>query len=466
MMNDRPIMTPYPEYKTTNLPWLPQIPAHWDIVPFAACAKEKSITNQSDLELLSVYLDRGVIRFSQEAAKRTNVTSEDLSKYQRVDVGDLVLNNQQAWRGSVGVSSFTGIVSPAYIVLKLSDRLYSKFANYLFRDNLMVAHYVTASKGIGSIQRNLYWVNLKRKNLFLPPIDEQEQIVRYLDSMTAKINKLIRAKKKQIALLQEQKQAIINQAVTKGLNPNAEMKDSGIDWLGQIPAHWGVMPMSKISNIVRGASPRPAGDPRYFQGNDIPWITVAEVTKDEDKYLYNTSSFLTYAGQLQSRTIAPNTLLLSNSGATLGVPKITKISGCINDGSVAFLAPKANIEYLYYSLKSQTTRLRNLVAGYGQPNLNTTIVKNIFIALPPSDEQEKIFAYLDLCFVKINNLIDRIQKEIETTLEYKNSLIASVVTGQVDVRNIQVEDFDPADLISETDDDPAEEESSEESEVE
>ena len=284
--------------------------------------------------------------------------------------------------------------------------------------------------------------------------------------MTAKINKLIRAKKKQIALLQEQKQAIINQAVTKGLNPDAEMKDSGIDWLGQIPAHWDVKTMSKISSIVRGASPRPAGDPRYFQGRDIPWITVAEITKDENKYLYETSSFLTYAGQLHSRTIFSDTLVLSNSGATLGVPKITKITGCINDGSVAFLAPKAHIEYLYYALKSQTTRLRNLVAGYGQPNLNTTIVKNIHIALPATEEQKEIADYLDCFCLQSNDLIHKVKKEIETFIEYKNSLIASVVTGQVDVRNIPVEEFDPADLVPETDNDPTEEESTEESEVE
>lgn len=457
-------MTPYPEYKATNLPWLPQIPAHWEIKKLRNILFSVSEKNHPEASLLSVVREKGVIlRNTENKEENHNYIPDDLSNYKYVHQGQFAMNKMKAWQGSYGISKFNGIVSPAYFVFNLLG-VKPDFFHHAIRSKFYVPYFGQASDGIRVGQWDLSIPRMKEIPFVIPQTTEQEQIVRYLDSMTAKINKLIRAKKKQIALLQEQKQAIINQAVTKGLNPNAEMKDSGIDWLGQIPAHWGVMSMSKISNIVRGASPRPAGDPRYFQGNDIPWITVAEVTKDEDKYLYKTSSFLTYAGQLQSRTIVPNTLLLSNSGATLGVPKITKISGCINDGSVAFLAPKANIEYLYYFLKSQTTRLRNLVAGYGQPNLNTTIVKNIFIALPPSDEQEKIFAYLDLCFVKINNLIDRIQKEIETTLEYKNSLIASVVTGQVDVRNIQVEDFDPADLITETDDDPAEEESTEESE--
>jgi len=154
-------LKPYADYKDSGLPWLGQVPRHWDVSQLAKLARVKSVVNQSNRQLLSVYLQRGVVRFSDVADKRTNTTSEDLSKYQAVDPGDFVLNNQQAWRGSVGVSDFSGIVSPAYLVLTLSKQYLARYANLLFRDQSMVDQYLICSKGVGSIQRNLYWPHLK-----------------------------------------------------------------------------------------------------------------------------------------------------------------------------------------------------------------------------------------------------------------------------------------------------------------
>ena len=148
-------MRTYSDYSQYPSLWNKRFPSHWEVLPLYAVAQEKSICNCTELPLLSVYLDLGVIPFSAKAEKRTNVTSTDLSKYQRVDVGDFVLNNQQAWRGSVGVSFDTGIVSPAYIVLSMNDRLNSRYANYLFRSRIMVDQYLINSKSVGSIQRNI-----------------------------------------------------------------------------------------------------------------------------------------------------------------------------------------------------------------------------------------------------------------------------------------------------------------------
>ena len=149
-------MKVYEDYTIYPSLWNKSIPSHWNVLPMYAVASEKSICNCVDLPLLSVYLDVGVIPFSAKAEKRTNVTSMDLSKYQRVDSGDFVLNNQQAWRGSVGVSFYTGIVSPAYIVLSMNDLLNSKYANYLFRTRIMVDQYLINSKSVGSIQRPVH----------------------------------------------------------------------------------------------------------------------------------------------------------------------------------------------------------------------------------------------------------------------------------------------------------------------
>ena len=251
-MNDPEIpgISPYPSYKVTMTSRVGQAPEHWDVVPLSAVARVKSVVNKPHLQLLSVYLNEGVILFSEAEERRTNPTSEDLSKYQVVDPGDLVLNNQQAWRGSVGVSRHCGIVSPAYLVLSLNSRLTQRFAELLFRDRMMVDQYLVASKGVGTIQRNLYWPHLKRATTIVPPLDEQAAIVRYLDDADQRIRAYVSAKQRLIGLLEEEKQALIQQAVTRGLDPNVRLKPSGVEWLGDVPEHW------KIRRGKRLFSPR------------------------------------------------------------------------------------------------------------------------------------------------------------------------------------------------------------------
>ena len=220
-----------------------RFPDDWKLKPFWSITKKKSETNNEGLDLLSVYLNQGVVRFDDVNEKRTNVTSEDTSKYQKVERGNLVLNNQQAWRGSVGVSRFEGIVSPAYIVLELSEELETGYSNYLFRDQYMVDNYAMSSKGVGSIQRNIFFPILRTTPVPIPPFQEQKLISRYLDKKTSQIDSLVEKIQKKIELLKEQRTSLINHYVTKGLDPNVEMKDSGVEWMGEIPKHWEVTPM-------------------------------------------------------------------------------------------------------------------------------------------------------------------------------------------------------------------------------
>ena len=205
---------PYSAYKDSGVPWLGQVPEHWEVVSLYGFARRKKITNCAERELLSVYLGRGVVRFADMPEKRTNPTSEDLSKYQAVDPGDFVLNNQQAWRGSVGVSRHAGIVSPAYLVLSLNERINPDFADRLFQDRTIVDQYLLCSKGVGSIQRNLYWQDLKRVSVPLPPLPEQTAIVEYLDAQTAKLDAAIAVARREIELLREYRERLIADVVT------------------------------------------------------------------------------------------------------------------------------------------------------------------------------------------------------------------------------------------------------------
>ena len=264
-------------------------------------------------------------------------------------------------------------------------------------------------------------------------IKEQKKISDYLDTKCTKIDEIIEKQQVIIEKLKEYKLSVIIEAVTKGLNSNVEMKDSGVEWIGLMPTSWDCTTVGRIATVVRGASPRPAGDPLYFNGNDVPWITVAEVTKGHGKYIDVTETFLTFEGAKQSRIVEEGTLLLSNSGATLGVPKITRIRGCINDGSVAFYNLSINQEFLLYLFKGRTFELRKQMQGYGQPNLNTTIVKEIEVPLPTELEQKSIVDFLDQKCSVIEKTIEDREMVIEKLQEYKKSLIYEVVTGKKEV---------------------------------
>lgn len=246
--------------------------------------------------------------------------------------------------------------------------------------------------------------------LTIPSFFEQSAIVRFLDHADRKIRRYIHAKQKLIKLLEEQKQAIIHQAVTRGLDLNVRLKPSGVEWLGDVPEHWDILQIRSIARVVRGSTPRPAGSSLYFHGTDEPWITVGELTKDQDMYLCNTATRLTALGVNSSRIIKPNTLLLTNSGATLGVPKITKIQGCINDGVAAFLRVRSDCvkEFLYFYWITQTIHLRAWVNLGVQPNLNTQIIGGWPLVLPSSLEQQAIVDWINKKTSKITASLDYI----------------------------------------------------------
>lgn len=273
-----------------------------------------------------------------------------------------------------------------------------------------------------------------------PPLNEQSAIAAFLDRETAKIDALIAEQEKLLALLTEKRQATISHAVTKGLNPDAPMKDSGVEWLGEVPGHWEIKQLRHIARIVRGASPRPAGDPKFFSEDsdeNTPWVTVAEVTKDSEMYLESVKEYLTPLGVEQSQIFESGTLVFTNSGATLGVPKILAVNCCANDGILAFrdLSPSVNIIFAYNFLLTTTERLRTeMKQGGGQPNLNTDIVKNIRFALPPLDEQLEIVSFLGQELARLNELALEADKGIALLRERRAALISAAVTGQIDVR--------------------------------
>ncbi len=443
-------MKKYDSYKDSGIEWIGEIPSHWEVKRFGhlfSFSRGLGITKQ-DLK------DEGIpcVNYGEIHSKYGFAVNPEIHPLKCVEESYLETGDKSLLkRGDFifadtsedieGSGNFTVLDSdiPTFagyhtVIARHENGHNYKYLAYCF-DSLEFRNQIRSSVS-GIKVFSITHAILKSSKVQLPSYPEQNAIANYLDRKTAEIDQLIADKKSLLELYEEEKTAIINQAVTKGINPNVPMKDSGIEWLGEIPEHWEVKKIGHCGKIVRGGSPRPTGDPRYFFGDYIHWITVKEVTNAVGKYVVGTEEYLTEEGSKNSRIVEPETLLLSNSGATLGVPKISKIRGCINDGSVAFpeLKPFLNRDYLYYFFVSHTDIYRQQMAGNGQPNLNTEIIKSTFIPVPSTvEEQIAIVEFIEIEIQKVSAKKAKTEKLIELLTEYRTALISEVVTGKVKV---------------------------------
>lgn len=429
-------MQRYESYKPSGNPWLGDIPAHWNVQPLIAIASKKSICNCPEKELLSVYLDRGVIKFSDVDEKRTNATSEDLSKYQEVLPGDFVLNNQQAWRGSVGVSEHEGIVSPAYVVLRLKKELTPRFANYLFRDGSMVSQYLICSKGVGTIQRNLYWPQLKRSRVVIPPQDEQQRIVTFLDKKTAEIDAAIAKKERLIESLIQHKDIQVNQAVTHGLDQSVSQKYCELLSADKMPEHWAIKKVKHVALV----SPSKTLDGRRRTSESVCFLPMEKIGDDGT---INGVEFKAAGEVFDGFTYFRK-----------GDVAIAKITPCFENGKGAWLNDlpteygfgttelhvlrpmKIYGEFLFRLLNRKMFLAEGeefMVGSAGQKRIPTSFIANYLFACPPVEEQREICAWIsDLC-ARTDLLIRKEREVISRLKELKQALITNAVTGQMKI---------------------------------
>jgi type I restriction enzyme S subunit len=439
----------YHRYKDSGVEWLGDVPEHWAVFPLK---RDLAFLTSGSRGWAGNYSDEGNLFIRIGNLTRDSIAM-DLSDVQRVVVppgvegartivrpGD-VLFSITAYLGSVAV--VPDDIEAAYVSQHVAlARLHKKRLSPSWVAYVTVSYigktYLEA-QGYGGTKIQLSLDDVANLVMTAPPLDEQDAITHFLDRETGKIDALVEQQRRLIELLKEKRQAVISHFVTKGLNPNAPMKDSGVEWLGEVPAHWDLKRFGYISAVVRGASPRPAGDERYFDGDFMPWVTVGDLTKDQQMYLTSTDSMLTQAGAEQSRVIPDETLVLSNSGATLGVPKILSLTGCANDGVLAFLNLECNAskQFLYYYLTSLTENLRDRVKqGSGQPNLNTDIVKALPIPWPGNDEQIEIASHVGEKNSKLDALTAEASHVIDLLQERRAALISAAVTGKIDVRGL------------------------------
>jgi type I restriction enzyme S subunit len=428
-------MKPYPEYKPTGLAWLPEIPRHWTTRKIKYIFRERSEKGYPDEPLLAATQNHGVIPKSLYGA-RTVEAQKDLHLLKLVRVGDFVIS-LRSFQGGIEYAYYQGIISPAYTIMITDSCLIdSGYFRYLAKSPNFIALLQTCVTGIREGQ-NIDYSTLRRHSLPLPPADEQAQIVRYLDAITAKINKLIRAKKRQIALLQEQKQAIINQAVTRGLDPDVELKDSGIRHIGLIPKHWQVIKNQRLFKESVGTST--TGKEELLSVSLHYGVKkYAEVLAEERTATLQPSESL-----IGYKLVRRNDLVMNIMRARNGSLGFSKYDGIV---SAAYCIYRLKIEcnpfFLHYFFR--TPMLSQIFEEFscGIAEHRKRLYPDSFLSLksilPPFHEQNVIVDFLKRQEYLLDNIISQYTREIELELEYKNALIAAVVTGKVDVRNIAV----------------------------
>ncbi|WPN75496.1 restriction endonuclease subunit S [Pseudomonas germanica] len=409
----------YPIYKNSGVEWLGLVPEHWALGSLKHLAWIRNGRDHKDVE--SPDGEYPVIGSGGQFANATRYLydGESVLLGRKGTIDKPLYIHGRFW--TVDTMFYTEISSGAS-------------AKFLYYNALTIPfQYYSTSTALPSMTQG----DLLNHPCAIPTFNEQTQIARFLDHETARIDALIEEQQRLIELLKEKRHAVIFHAVTKGLDPTVPMKDSGVEWLGELPAHWVVSKFGYISSVVRGGSPRPAGDPELFNGDYSPWVTVAEITKDDEIYLDETETFLTKKGSDQCRVFSKGTLLLSNSGATLGVPKILMIDANANDGVVGFENLSMDKEYSYLYLATLTEGLRGRAAGSGQPNLNTDIVKSIVVPIPPSNEVAEIVAAVKKLRAQFNFLSNEAVEGIRLLQERRSALISAAVTGKIDVRGWQ-----------------------------
>lgn len=431
--------------KNSGIEWVGEIPADWKV------EKTSKICNT-----ITDYVASGSfaslaenVKYLDEPDYAMLVRTADVSKKgytsKPVYVDEHAYNflkNSNLFGGELLLPNIGG-VGEVYIVPKLYDKMTLAPNAIIIRTDYCdkyYYYYFYSDAGFMSIkeisqstaQPKFNKTDFKQIKVLLPPLTEQKKIADFLDNKVSEIDKMIAETKSSIENYKEYKQSVITEAVTKGLNKNVQMKDSGVEWIGEVPTCWSLYKLKHLASIVRGGSPRPAGDPQYYMGN-IPFMKISDITKDENIYVDECVDSIKEAGLSHTRMVKSGTLLLTNSGATLGVPKITTFDTTFNDGIAAFLELKETIDivFAYYSLKARTKFfLEQASMGMGQPNLNTEIIGNTVVAIPSLEHQKEIVEYLDKVCSEIENLISEKEALIVNLEEYKKSLIYEYVTGK------------------------------------
>lgn len=426
----------YSKYENSEVKWLGEVPAHWDRARLAALFREVSEPGTDDLPILSVSIHDGVSdkELDEHEAERKVSRSEDRSKYKAVAPGDLTYNMMRAWQGGFGTVTVHGMVSPAYVVARPTARFLTSHVEMLLRTPMAVAEMKRHSRGITDFRLRLYWEDFKCIRIALPPYAEQLGIATFLDCEAGKINALIAEQEKLIALLAEKRQTTISHAVTRGLNPDAPTKDSGVEWLGEVPAHWVLPPLylryeASLGKMLDTSQITGRHLVRYLRNVDVQWdaINIVDLpemdieSSDLERYTVRSGDLLVCEGGEVGRAA-----VASDICGSLGYQKaLHRLRAITTDECPRFM---------YYTLRWASNA--GAFSGEGQStiaHLTGEQLRKYRFPKPPIEEQHQVVTFLDAETTKLDALASKAERTIGLLKERRGALIAAAVTGQIDV---------------------------------
>ncbi|MFH1861372.1 MAG: restriction endonuclease subunit S [bacterium] len=429
-------LKPYPTMKDSGVPWLGEVPGQWEVLPNRAIFTEVKERNHPEDQMLSVTITKGVIpqkTLLADSSKKDS-SNQDKSAYKVVRPGDIAYNKMRAWQGAIGVSDYQGIVSPAYVVQRPRDGAHPRYFHYLLRTPSFAKEAERWSYGITSDMWSLRPEHFKMIYGCVPPPPEQTVIVRFVDYMHRRILRYIRAKQKLIKLLEEQKQAIIHRAVTRGLDPNVRLKPSGVEWLGEVPEHWEVRQLRRLCRKIKTGGTPTGADEKFFEEGGFNWHTPSDF--HDAITLGDASRQLSKQGVQAVITFPRDTILMIGIGATIGKVSISR-KPCSCNQQINAILPNYKLvclNYLAYYLRT----LRNYILNCGKfttmPIINQDETKRLPALLPPIHEQTEITDHIEREIKPFTESITRTEREIALIREYRTRLIADVVMGKLDVR--------------------------------
>ena len=428
-------MKPYFEYQDSKIEWIGKIPKHWQVLRNFAIFSDRSDREYPHLLPFSVTQKSGVIpqEYSSDQIVRSSSRTDN---GKRICKGDLVYNKMRMWQGAVGVAPAEGRVSTAYVVCQPIRDLIPEFFEYLYRTPLYVTQSLRFSYGGCKDQYCLYPKDFKNIYTIFPPKQEQRQIANFLDRKTEQIDEFIRIKERQIKLLQEQRTTLINQAVTKGLDPNVEMKPSGVEWIGEIPRHWTITRLKYLGESTIGLSYKPENV--TDDKNGILVLRASNIQNGKPSFLDNV--YVDTEVNEKLRLKEGDILICSRSGSRDLIGKnmtITKKLEGVTFGVFMTIFRTKFVRFISCFLNSQVFKNQSglfLTSTINQLTINT--LNNFLICFPPDEgEQAQIANFLDHKTEQIDELISTEQQKIKLLKEYRQSLISEAVTGKIDVRN-------------------------------
>ena len=408
------------EMKHSGIPWIGDIPSHWEVEILKFIFEERNERSVYGAEMLLSLSQYTGVKPKAETDIADSHIAESYEGYKIVREGDFVMNIMLAWNGSYAVSNYDGMISPAYCVFKFrNDKYYKRYYHYVLRTEGYPSAFKTLSRGIMESRLRLYPEQFYTFPTIIPPLSEQKAIADYLDKHCAEVDEMVSLQEKIIEELRAYRQAIITETVTRGLNPNAPMKDSGVEWIGQIPEGWEICKLKRQLTLLNG---RAYSDNELLSEGKYKILRVGNLFTNDKWYFSDL--------ELESDKYCVTNDLLYGWSASIG-PYIWREEKVIYHYHIWKVLYQPNIlHYVYYLLDALTNAKRKDMHGSAMQHLTKDNMDNSLLVFPPLPEQQEIADYLDKKTAEIDQLIAIKQRKIEELKEYKKSLIYEYVTGK------------------------------------